>query len=1287
MKKLTYLILLVLVLVLFSVLVGSLTTFDTSIVADISISFWDNSTFALAYRNSTGNLYFSTYNIMGTRLSNPIVISNTLALDYNLNILALSNNVLATTYVNTTNNENSLRFYNSSGSILSTVNLGVNSISQGGTRMDLARLNSTVVILIYIDTNSPKPVWYSVYDMYGNELVNNKTLFTFASDYEPYFGIDNFNMTTIVVGFGNPSTNTTGFLVLDKDSGSIVTSINWTVKLNTPTTPIMDTDVCALDSTNFAMAWQSNVSTGSGRGVLTQTFRYDGTALGPPTKITDYLLLTSPQDVEIECFNSTQYFVGFRTRRSPGGGTNFTIHNSTGALLSSETVDSTIPETGAERIMSMSSNGQKMVMAYRVSTTSSKFEIFNSDGTVWTNTPPTTPVGITLNTTIIYVGQSIKANTSGSTDVDGDTISYYYQFYDYTDSTIRQDYSTTQTYTFQIIDAHGNIGIKAKSYDGFDYSTNYVEQNITTSNSIPAIGNPSLNNTSPTMVDTLNCNNGSFTDADGDTVQSYNWLWYKNNLTTGIITQTFKINGNATRFDNISCQERTYEGYNYSNYANSTPIQILNYVPTIQTGNSFINNSIGHKFNVSAVVYDADDNDTANTNISVSSGTCNYVSNSSTTNTFTSYWNCTGAAGASASVQIGFKDLVGGNVKTSATSNTYPNNLPTFTQSAPNISIRHDQNITVQLNATDLDSDTIIWGINTSMIAINQSGYISDNPLQAEIGNYSIQVNITDSLSTVENMIFTYEIINSAPTIASASITPDPATGTNDLTCNNGSTSDYESDTLTLYYTWFKGGVLQSPTTQVLGYGNLTTNDNWYCKINVSDGLFYSGAATSQTVIIGASTVSPSLNYTNATTATTNLASTSTNPTNNNLWVNLSITFYDYNTNDKWIAYFCRTNVFGSNCTGGEFCRTSNSTLYPTINCRYNLTAETTQVINYYVYVVDNTSLSQGSGSGKAGTFTINYPPPTPDLYAPGSVSPSNATWINKNYAILNPSSTDPDSDTVTYYIYTNTSLLVSFVNSTVSTYNFTGLNETTYYWQAKANDSHGYESSLSEVYQFYVDYTVPTIENMSLSASPYYTDTSVMVYADCGDSNSGINTSTARYNITDILSLTTLESMGYTSGNRFADVYVPLGVAGNYQFHYFTCSDLAGNLASQATSLNFTTSIRPVSGGGGSSVIQILATTPPNISNQKFCGDGICNCYTKENDTNYCESPGTCLGDCKVGFDNLLTCLWTDPSTCLYSESWFVNILIFVVIGGLVVISVLENQKVKKQRKNKREV
>ncbi len=79
---------------------------------------------------------------------------------------------------------------------------------------------------------------------------------------------------------------------------------------------------------------------------------------------------------------------------------------------------------------------------------------------------------------------------------------------------------------------------------------------------------------------------------------------------------------------------------------------------------------------------------------------------------------------------------------------TISNSPPTFDEVITTITRYHNQNVSIQFNATDADGDTLTYADNTSLFNINATGYIFDDPSQSEHGNHSIQINVTDDTTS-----------------------------------------------------------------------------------------------------------------------------------------------------------------------------------------------------------------------------------------------------------------------------------------------------------------------------------------------------------------------------------------------------------------------------------------------------------------------------------------------------------------------------------------------------------
>jgi len=137
------------------------------------------------------------------------------------------------------------------------------------------------------------------------------------------------------------------------------------------------------------------------------------------------------------------------------------------------------------------------------------------------NAAPTQPTNITFLNSTVYVGQNLTANCSGSTDIDGDSITYYYEFIDLNTGQTVQNYSTNNTYLVQVSNAHHSIRVKCNASDSIS-SSSYFASSKTINNSLPTV--PTL--ISPTNSSSNTDNSIAFdwnasTDADNDTLIYY----------------------------------------------------------------------------------------------------------------------------------------------------------------------------------------------------------------------------------------------------------------------------------------------------------------------------------------------------------------------------------------------------------------------------------------------------------------------------------------------------------------------------------------------------------------------------------------------------------------------------------------------------------------------------------------------------------------------------------------------------------------------------------------------
>ncbi|MFH0840973.1 MAG: hypothetical protein V1865_03285, partial [bacterium] len=96
------------------------------------------------------------------------------------------------------------------------------------------------------------------------------------------------------------------------------------------------------------------------------------------------------------------------------------------------------------------------------------------------------------------------------------------------------------------------------------------------------------------------------------------------------------------------------------------------------------------------------------------------------------------------------------------------NTLPTVISVADQ-SVYSNSNFALQVNASDLDNDTLTYFDNTSLFEINSSGAINFTPTSAQIGVYNISIIVTDQMPGTENIStnFSLRIVSNAPVLAS----------------------------------------------------------------------------------------------------------------------------------------------------------------------------------------------------------------------------------------------------------------------------------------------------------------------------------------------------------------------------------------------------------------------------------------------------------------------------------------------------------------------------------------
>jgi len=504
------------------------------------------------------------------------------------------------------------------------------------------------------------------------------------------------------------------------------------------------------------------------------------------------------------------------------------------------------------------------------------------------------------------------------------------------------------------------------------------------------------------------------------------------------------------------------------------------------------------------------------------------------------------------------------------TTNIIANNTKLNTTNNHNFTYQVSDDNDYVINATLFVNN--IPNASTSQPSLDVQNSISFN---ASSGTYDMFIRSYDS-DGVYNDSTSYVIrINSPPTMTSLELNKTSGvTDSNVLNCTAIGIADTDSEDIVTYnYEWYKNSVAQGYNNASVGSSEFTAGDQWYCEAHVTDNYLNSSKYTSSTIAISSSYVAPSIDFINATTGSTGINSTAINPTNNNSWINLSVTFTDANT-ELWTAYFCTTPTW-SNClnnvSGTTLCISTKNSTEKTLNCKIDANRGSSGTNNYYTFVQDNNTFVS---TGRINTYNLNLFPNTPTL--------TNNTFVNNNWFLINFTSTDADNDLLNYTIYGNSSTdtMQQLQSSNLSYYNWTGLSDGVYYTKAYSTDEHAYSSLVnSSIFIFTVDSIDPQLSVTSPTHDSIYNSQLVSLTISATDINLNKcyydiyykDTGTLKESDYDIgCSGTTFLSAPYYSGGYNLKVYV---------------NDSAGN--TDSTEINFTTvapaSSTPQLTGGGS--------------------------------------------------------------------------------------------------------
>jgi len=272
--------------------------------------------------------------------------------------------------------------------------------------------------------------------------------------------------------------------------------------------------------------------------------------------------------------------------------------------------------------------------------------------------------------------------------------------------------------------------------------------------------------------------------------------------------------------------------------------------------------------------------------------------------------------------------------------------------------------------------------------------------------------------------------VNHKPAVASASISPDPAYTDSTLTCNNGTVSDSDGDTVSLSYKWYKNNtIISGETSQTLGSGNFSKGDKMKCEITPTDQHGFAGEAVNSTEL----TIS---------NAAPTLTSISANLTCVKQGTSVTITTSGASDADN-DGLILRV---GQSSGSYDLCNSTSG--QPERSCSFNSPWSDTTSHTIYGIVDDGTATSPEK------TTSINSDNSGPN--APTGLSPDGTCDSDQTPTLSWSAPSDVGCSSVSEYnvtLYSNsdcTGILQTYTTSSTSQ-DLTTLSTGTYYWKVRA--------------------------------------------------------------------------------------------------------------------------------------------------------------------------------------------------------------------------------------------
>jgi len=702
---------------------------------------------------------------------------------------------------------------------------------------------------------------------------------------------------------------------------------------------------------------------------------------------------------------------------------------------------------------------------------------------------PTTPTDLTLTAGNIKVTDTLAGTCTDSTDTDGDSITYFYQFYNSNNTAGRQAYSSDNDYVIAVADAHDEIRVRCiatTTYTNSSYDTE-IKQIVNTAPTTPTLTNPDNND----YINSIMMNWTTSIDADSDTINYHvivngTQACYTTSLNCSYNPSDAYYEWNVTAFDGTV--NGTTSSSRYFTYDITNPLVTI----THPTADQFVRDTI---FWV---------NGTA-TEINGDSIVINDSKWGTNQGTYSAWYfqNTSAIPDGNYVIKITANDTAGNPNSTETVNFTVDKTNPSLSITTSNNTLSNTI-ITIEGTASDTNTDTVYsnntaWTWNTTYTdwKFTNSSAISD-------GNYHILITANDSAGNTQDLLFNFTYDTTIPTPSNIEKN-DSNIYINDIV--KFSTQWSDTNGLSHYiFSWNNSGSWENDTALSLNlWSNITKTItathrpqiDWKIYANDSVGNINDTGTQSFNVNNTAPTI-PSL----------------THPSNESVETSASVD----------INWSVSTDVDLDSLTYYIYFSDSSPPDYngSTANLYKSFTG-LTDTSTYYWYVIAG-DLTGNSSNSEQREFKIDTTAPTVTFVPP---TPDHDVRQTDNYIYVNVTVTHGSSNIDTCILLWNSTnnYTMSEVGSgtSISCFkNMTTYDGVSYTYEIKANTTGGVLGSSGT--RTNLENTKPTITNPSINnSSPYTND---ILNCDTGtlsdDDGDSVNESLWRWYADDILNATT---------------------------------------------------------------------------------------------------------------------------------------------------------------------